>query len=116
MRDWWKPYEGQIIGYVIEKKGKFTPYLAKCFPDGEDDHADDCVLSVLGSGPKFESLDAALGYFDTSPPGVEVKEIFTQPIPPGMMGMSWLIEPYMATHKIDPRTVGLETVSAGPTI
>lgn len=105
MRDWWKPYEGKIVGYVIEKNGKFTPYLASCFPDGEDDRADDCVLVVQGSGPQCDGLVAALEYFETSTPGIEIKEIFDQPIRPGMVGISWLIEPYLSTHKVDPRTL-----------
>lgn len=117
MRDWWKPYEDKVVGYVIEKKGRFTPHLAKCVPDGDADSADDCMLFVQGSGPKFDSLDTALAYFDTNPPGIEVKEIFTQPIGPTMAGMSWLIEAYMATYKVDPRKPMPEAaLTTGPAI
>jgi hypothetical protein len=105
MRDWWKPYDGKFVGYVIAKNDKFIPFIARCSPDGEEDRADDCILIVQGSGPKFENLDAALKYFEDEPPGIEMQEIFTQPIKPGMMGMSWLIEPYIATHQTDPRHI-----------
>lgn len=103
MRDWWKRYDGKNVGYIIAKKDKFTPYIATCSPDGEDDKADDCMLFVRGSGPKFDTAAEALNYFAMAPSGVELEEIFPQPIPPSGLGISFLIEPYMATHQVDPR-------------
>lgn len=110
MIDWWRKYDDKIVGYVVEVSGKFQPFLAKCIPDGDRDLkysdsrlADDCILSVEGSGPKFATAEDAVTYIEQNSAGIEIIEVFPVPIEPGMIGVSWLIEPYMKKYGIDPR-------------
>ncbi len=110
MQDWWRPYDNKIVAYIIERPKGFTPFLARCVPDGDRDLsfedarlADDCILSVLESGPKVGSVEEALNLIKAKAADTKIFEIFPVPIPPGMMGISWLLEPFMKKHGFDPR-------------
>jgi hypothetical protein len=116
MRDWWKKYADKHVGYVIEKNGSFRPFIGRCYRDGDEDRADDCFIHVVGNGPKFATAEEALAYFEASPPGVELQEVFSKPVSAAMDGVTFLIEPYMATHGVDPRRAPAEEPVAAPTL
>lgn len=110
MSAWWKPYDGKTVGYIIERGSGWTPYLARCYPDGDRDLsqkdarlADDCILSVITSGPKQKTRERAVTFLRDQANSQDVFEIFEDPIPPGMIGISFLIELFMRKHGYDPR-------------